>query len=82
VSQVPLAKRVSLLMAKMLSHSKGPVPAGELVAVVNTLRSCSSNPNALHLADALESIPIGSSVSEEARSALTEAVFEWQASSL
>jgi hypothetical protein len=67
-------------MNKLLNPTKGLVSAGELVSVLTTLRS-SGTPDAIQLANAMESIPMGSAVTEEARNAVTRAVFEWQISS-
>jgi hypothetical protein len=68
-------------MTKLLDPSLGPISITELVAVLSTLRS-SGTPDAIQLASVMDSIPVGSGVTEENRNTLTRAVFNWQVSSL
>jgi hypothetical protein len=65
-------------MSKMVDPSRGAVSAGELVDVLTNLQAEGTD-RALHLASVLGSIPIGSTVSEEACNALSKAVFSWHA---
>jgi hypothetical protein len=64
------------------TRDKRPTSLGELVAVVNGLRSHGSQ-GAEALADhfANISIPIGTILSSEAHQGLAGAVFDWQAAS-
>jgi hypothetical protein len=79
--QLPLPKRVSRLMSRLLDPSIGPISAGEMASVLGCLHS-NGSPAALCLATALSSIPVGRGASGEARSALNKAVFNWQVSCL
>jgi hypothetical protein len=76
-----LAKRVAWVMQRLLDSSTGPVSKAELVGVLDALRSQAA-PEAQHLADVMASVPVGSSMPEPQRSALTSAVFKWQVASL
>jgi hypothetical protein len=78
---LPLPKRVSRLMSRLLDPSIGPISAGEMASVLGCLHS-NGSPAALCLATALSSIPVGRGASGEACSALTRAVFSWQVSCL